>query len=265
MATRTKPSKIVSAQTYPSLIDDAEIAFGPAALFGRFILEVQEQAQQLGVHLSFASMQTLLEVNQKNPESWLPLISLFDHRFNPLDATNSFCIVGRDRSGEIVATQAARLYDWSQTNFRAEAESLRLFYADPAGSKLADERIDVHALAAQAITGSVAFTGAAWYRPDYRGKGLLEIMPRFSRVYALARWNVDLAITMMSPTNVKKGVYPRNGQKNIEWTIAVQNSRMGSHNFSLQWTKRHENLEDAEDFLTNQTRLGTTPAQARYA
>jgi hypothetical protein len=53
------------------------------------------------------------------------------------------------------------------------------------------ERCLVTAPATRRIRGRVVFSGAAWYRPDYRGRGLSAILPRVGKAYALARWSPD--------------------------------------------------------------------------
>ena len=55
----------------------------------------------------------------------------------------------------------------------------------------------------EGVTGRVVFSGAAWYRRDYRGKQLVEILPRLSRAYAYTRWRSDCTITMMTEAVVK--------------------------------------------------------------
>ena len=53
----------------------------------------------------------------------------------------------------------------------------------------------------------------------------------------------------MAEHNVKKGVFPRNGYRNIEWDIKMYNSRGQIPRFALIWSKRDEMLEDLMDFL----------------
>ena len=92
---------------------------------------------------------------------------------------------------------------------------------------------------------------AAWYRRDYRGKGLVEYLPRLSRAYAAGVWGTETTITMMAENNVKKGVFPRNGYRNIEMDVDVVNSQGGTIRFAYIWTKGEEMEEDLEEFLFN--------------
>jgi hypothetical protein len=150
----------------------------------------------------------------------------------------------------VVATQAARLYSWPETNYHEEAISLRLLYGDPAKCKLPGERCEVTAVAARGLTGRIVFSGAAWCRPDYRRRGLVEILPRIARALAYTRWNSDCTVTMMAEALVRKGVAQATGHKNIEWDVRLMNARPGTLRLALLWTKKEEMLEDLEAFLS---------------
>jgi hypothetical protein len=236
-------------QTQQTLFSQITLRHGPAGILGRVILAAEQLALAKGVRLSLVTGQELLAVNEANRATWLPLISVFDPRFNELDDSNAFFILGRDAAGEVVACQAGRLYDWEHTNFKDECERLTMFYTDPDAMKLPGEEWTVTALAAKGTTGRVAFSGAAWYRRDYRGVGLVEWLPRLSRALAKGLWDTDVTITVMAENNVKKGVYPRNGYRNAEWAVEAINGRMGTLRYAYLWSKSDEMIEDLEQFL----------------
>jgi hypothetical protein len=122
-------------------------------------------------------------------------------------------------------------------------------YADPEASKLPGESCRVTALAAKGIAGRVVYSGAAWYHPDYRGQGLVELLPRISRTLAYTRWDTHCTVTMMAEAVVRGKVFPRNGYRNIEWDIQMSGSRGQIPRFALLWSKRDEMLDDLQDFL----------------
>ena len=72
----------------------------------------------------------------------------------------------------------------------------------------------------QEITGRVVFSGAAWYRRDFRGKDLATILPRISRAYAFTRWNSDFTIGMMDDAVVAGGMAERVGHTNVSITAS---------------------------------------------
>jgi hypothetical protein len=108
--------------TPQSLLSQMTLSHGPVGILGRTILLCDALARQRGV-----TLEEFLAANQANTSSWLPLLKLFDCRFNDLSRDEALFLVGRNRDGDIVACQAARSYVWEGTNFKAEAESLRMF------------------------------------------------------------------------------------------------------------------------------------------
>ena len=238
-------------QIRDTLFSQITLRYGPAGVLGRVILAAEQLALSKGVSLSFVTGHELLAVNQANRDTWLPLISVFDVRFNEFDDRNAFFILGRNAAGDVVACQAGRLYEWEDTNFKAECESLRMFYRDPDAGKLPGEEWAVSALGARGASGRVAFSGAAWYRRDYRGVGLVEWLPRLSRALAKGLWDTDVTVTVMAENNVRKGVFPRNGYRNAEWAVEAVNGRMGTLRFAFLWSKTDEMIEDLEEFLGN--------------
>ena len=233
----------------PTLFSQVALRYGPAGILGRTILAAEQLALSKGVRLSFATGAELLAVNEANRATWLPLISVFDVRFNELSDHSAFFILGRNAAGEVVACQAGRLYVWEDTSFKAECERLTMFYRDPDSMKLPGEEWTVSALAARGVSGRVAFSGAAWYHRDYRGVGLVEWLPRLSRALAKGLWDTDVTITVMAENNVKRGVYPRNGYRNAEWAVEAVNGRMGTLRYALLWSKSTEMIEDLDEFL----------------
>ena len=248
-----------------SLFDQITVTHGPAPLIGRFLLKAEDALRQRDLRLSFASMDDLLALNRKNRDSWLPLFPLFDPTFNKFTEHNAFCLLGYNQRGDTVAAQAGRLYDWGSTNLHNEATSLRMFYDDPAASKNPDERCHVTALAAKGVAGRVVFSGGAWYRADYRGKQLAEILPRLSRAYAYTRWKSDCTITMMTEAVVKGGVFPRNGYRNIEWDLRMQNSQLGDLRLCVQWSKTDEMMDDLAWFVDSFNAQTVSRRDVRHA
>lgn len=204
---------MTTSNSRPTLFSQIELRHGDLGLVGRTILAAEQLTRSLSVTLRFVTAAEFLAINQANRATWLPLGSMFNSRFSALEAQNSFFIVGDNARGEPVACQACQFFDWQDTTFKDECESLRFWYADPATQKKQGETSKVSALAARGTAGRVAYSGAAWYRPDYRGKELVEYLPRLARAYGRSLWDTDVTITLMAENNVKKGVFPRNGYK----------------------------------------------------
>jgi hypothetical protein len=240
------------ARSLRPLLSEITVGHGPVDLIGRLFLKADTAARRRGVTLSFAPMQDLMDVNRANPETWRPLLPLFDPACGGITDDNAFCILGRNGKGEIVATQAARLYHWPDTSFQEEASSLRLFYAEPERLKGKDEQVEVTAPAARQLTGAVIFAGGIWYRPDYRGIGLPYILPWLSRTYAYTRWQHDFSLSIMAEEVYKRGMAQRSGYSKADWEVWLRHTPVdpeGDIRCALVYMDSGELLDGAADFL----------------
>src|SRR5262245_50864049 len=170
------------------LLEQMEIAHGPAEMLQSFVVRADKAAQEKGVILYFGSLAELVDLNKANSGTWRPLVPMFNPEMCGATPKTSFALIGRNSAGEVVATLAARLYDWSATSLHEESVSLRMFVSDPQAAFKRGDKCEIRTPIAKTISGRVVFGGAAWYRPDLRGKGLSMILPRISRAYAFTRW-----------------------------------------------------------------------------
>lgn len=215
-----------------------------------------------GLSLSFEPLHELARINAANRESWRPLIPLFDTRHGIAD-DSAFCLVGRNGDGEIVATQAARVYDWATSNFQDEAQSLRLFYARPEKSSLANETCEVTAPNARNITGRVVFSGGGWYRPDYRKQWLSGLLPRISRVLAHAHWGSAFTISIMAEAVINGGMAARCGYTNVEYDVLLRGGPVGDVRCALVWMATHQLRSDMVIFNQDGIPVGAAPGEGR--
>lgn len=214
------------------------------AAFSRAQTEGHSQCAALGVSLRFATLHELLDVNKANAASWRPLLPIFSPHCNDIRPGTYICWLGYNENNEVVVTQAARLFDWKDTNFHEEAESLRLFYQEPDRWRGKDESIEVTAPSARKITGRVVYTGAHWVRPDYRGKGLTAITPRMVKALAMTIWRVDFFTTIMAKDIFDRGVADRAGYWRSQWSVDLNNTPTGTFPAALLW-------DYPEDFTVN--------------
>jgi hypothetical protein len=229
------------------LFADLEFKYGDSAVLSGFFEKAAGAIDERGIALSFEPLEFLIHINAANSKTWRPLIPLFDVRHG-IDPASAFCIVGRNAEGEVVATQAARLYNWNNTCFSREAEALRLFYANPLASRRNGEACRVTAPSAQVISGRVVFSGAGWYRPDYRKQWLSGLLPRISRALAYTRWDTDYTISIMADAVIKGGMAERCGYTNVEYEVELQNGPVGNVSCALVWMATDQLLADLERF-----------------
>ena len=161
-----------------NFLSEVVIDYGPRDVLSRLFLKADTELRQVGIELSFASLEELVAVNRLNSDSWRPLLPIFDPKIGGVTPSTGFAMLGRNTRGDVVTAQAARLYTLTAANLKEEMESLRLFYKDPGKEALAGEALCVSAPSAASIAGRAAFVGAVWYRPDYRG---LELVNRLAR------------------------------------------------------------------------------------
>ncbi|HKD38568.1 MAG TPA: hypothetical protein VKB78_17270 [Pirellulales bacterium] len=206
------------------LPDALTIKHGPAPLLARFVLEGDKAARNLSLRLRLRhDFGELAYVNKQEVArgSWFRLVDMFNPEVSDLDPENSYWISGEDEHGEIVVTQAGRVYSWPDTTLVEEARPM--FYC----GRDAGRDCVVTAPDASSITGVVFYGGSVWVRPDFRGKQLSQLLPRLGRAYAVARWPVDCAISFVAPILVEKGVAAGYGYKHASWSIAFPASPWG--------------------------------------
>ena len=150
-------SRVATAASRPQGLIDIRVDYGPADLLGRFFAMADYALREVGLDMTFGTFEDLVRVNAANADSWKPLITTFDPAYGLLADENAFVLVGRDKRGEPVTIQAMRCFDWRGSSFKVEAESLRLFFADPAAMARKGEQCWVTAPSAGTITGLVAF------------------------------------------------------------------------------------------------------------
>jgi hypothetical protein len=195
---------------YPNIVpqdnlrlpDALTIKYGPAPLLARFVLEADKAAREAGLRLRLRhDFDQLNAINQQQVKSgnWYPLIDMFNPERTDIWPENAFWLSGENELGEIVTTFATRIYYWPDTNL--EEQAVAMLYGRDEG-----QRCIITANAAKLISGVVMSSGAAWVRPDYRRRGLSQLLPRIAKAYAVSRWPIDWTFGFVTRILVEKGV-----------------------------------------------------------
>ena len=164
-----------SSEAFLNAID---IRCGPDELLARFFIMAAENAASYGIALEIGTFDELMEVNRRNQDTWMPITTTFRPDEGGASDETGVVVFGRNADGDVVTTHAARLFDWSGSNFRAEAESLRLFYQDPDRWALPEERCEVTTERADSLGGRCAYIGGLWFHPSVRGGGRTRYITR---------------------------------------------------------------------------------------
>lgn len=115
------------------------ITHGPRDLLVDFFETAVWAANARGISLMQGTFQELQAINHLNQETWFPLFPTYDPDIGGADETNGMCLFGRNGAGDVVATQAVRIFDCRNSTFANEAATLRMFYADPQRQRQPDE------------------------------------------------------------------------------------------------------------------------------
>jgi hypothetical protein len=240
------------------LLEAFRVDYGPPELLTRFMLAADDHCRTVGLTLEYGRFTDLLAANEANRASWFPLIGMFDPRNGMLTPETAFCVLARNGAGEIVASHACRLYDWTGTTLADEAASLRIYYPDAERMKRPGEALIVKTNRNHLITGRVAFSGAAWIRPDQRGKGLSAILPKIAKVTAFTRFSPDLICGLMTENVHKSGFAPRFDYPNVDFEVQMINNHMGTFRMAVVWMEGGDILASAQQWLAR----STAPLQA---
>jgi hypothetical protein len=260
-----QPAIRFAEQVFPigRLPNEIRVNHGPRELLGRFFLEADRDAQDRGVTLYLSyDLNRLTEINERNRSTWAPLLPVFDPTLNNISPGSSFLIEGRNPAGDVVATQAARLFDWTGTTLKAELETLRFLYQDPERHARPGERITVTAPTAERITGLVAISGGVWFHPDYRRRGLSKVLPRISRAYAHTLWNTDWSFGLVDPSIVERNLVKAYGYRNSEPLVQIRNSRRDADAHLISFTAPEMLSELVEHTASNSSAVPSARAAA---
>lgn len=250
---------------YPNIIpennlrlpDALTVKHGPAPLLSRFVLEADKAARQMGLRLRLRhDFGELLYINQREVAhgNWFKLVNMYNPAYCELSPENSYWISGENEQGDIVLTQAGRIYYWPETSLAEEARSM--FYAGHDEGQLCK----VTAPAARRIGGVVFCAGSHWIRPDFRGRRLSHLLARLGRAYAMARWPVEWAIALVAPVLVAKGVSAGYGYKHASHSIFFPASPWGDLEVVLAYLSQDEAYEDIAEYLGSELSASTTAA-----
>ena len=233
------------------MLTDVRIDYGPREELARFFLTADAALREKGIALGFGTFEELVETNRRNRDSWLPIVPSYDPANGLCDLDKGYVLIGRNLVGEVVVAQGTIVFDWTDTSFKDEAESMRIFYASPERRSRLQERCIVTAPSAASISGRVALHGAAWWHPSVRGRLVGALVARVSRLYAYTRWSTDLSLAINSEKLIAGGFPKRNGYRHIERGVAFRNFEMGDYDGGIVWIREDELFDELSNFMSD--------------
>jgi hypothetical protein len=190
----------------------------------RLFVELIRALAVRGVTMHLGTFSDLEQINAAKLDSWRPLMPSFSPSAGGARDDDGFALFAHNHRGEIIATQAARIFEWPDTNLKKEAKSLRLFYSDPALAR-DGESCEVTAPIAKSVKGRVGLGGAIWVDKSFQGRQLSDLIPRMTRAFAHATYGTDQHIGLVSPENAARKLHLRHGFREHSEFLTLRNSR----------------------------------------
>jgi hypothetical protein len=228
-----------------SLLDQITLTHGPRELLSRYFPLADAAARDWGLRLRLRSdFAALIALNRDNLDTWPPLPPIFDPAHSNLRIDASFWLEAIDDRGDTVMTEAARFFDFSDTNVVDELRSLRIYYENPSPHLAAGECIEIDAPAAMMVRGRTMHGGAVWVRPDWRRNGLVRIISRITAAYAHTRWNTGFTWGLVEPRLHALGVSRAYGPHDVAEGVMLRLAFRGDLPAVLIWMKTDALLAD---------------------
>ncbi|MCP3380253.1 hypothetical protein NLM31_07555 [Bradyrhizobium sp. CCGUVB4N] len=177
-----------------------------ALLVSRFLRIYDDAAAQKGIKLSIGDdFHEYVSITRATPTKG-PTYPNFRPDRSPIKSGEGYWIIGVDKNNEVVLTDAARLYDLSNSNFAEHFQSLKAFYANPAIHAHPQDRCTCTAPSAKKMTGKIAYHGDLWVRKDFRGQGVAKIVAAIAHGASYAMWTPDFLCSLVAGFSLDKGL-----------------------------------------------------------
>lgn len=241
-------SGITQRQLRP-VLEDLQILFGPVPLLGRFFLLADTLLANAGVTLFRASLSDAAAIQAANVDSWHMFPPMLDTRLSPIARDMSYALLGLNGDGDVVCAQGGRIYDVGHRTFAHIVADQSFFYGPQIPPAPGLPTAEITAPSAQEISGRFVYSGGLWVHPDYRGRHLTTLLPRFSRCYALAGWDTKFTVGMASEKNFSSKLVAAYGYEKIEHRFTIHNLAPIPMSWAILWMNREELISDLTRFV----------------
>ena len=246
------PSSKAKSTVPPSarpVLDDLQIKFGPVTLLGKFFLIADTLLAESGITLYRTSLAEAAETQATNRGSWHMFPPMLDTRLSFIPPETSYGFLGRNKCGDIVCAQGGRIYDVDDRSFAQIVADQSFFYGSEIPPAPGLPVAEVTAPSAELISGRFVYSGGLWVHPDYRGRHLSSLLPRFSRCYALAMWDTRFTIGMASESNFSPRLVAAYGYEKIEPRFTIWNLAPRPMSWAILWMSRDDLIDDLTRFI----------------
>lgn len=239
----------ISPRSMRPVLEDLQIRFGPVPLLGRFFLLADTLLAKAGVTLVRASLAEVAATQAANINSWRMFPPMLDPRLSPIADAMSYALLGVNANGDVVCAQAGRIYDVGRRSFASIVADQSFFYGPQIPPAPGLPTAEITAPCAQTISGRFAYSGGLWVHPDYRGRHLTTLLPRFSRCFALAGWDTEFTVGMASEENFSSRLVAAYGYEKIERRFTIHNLASVPMSWAILWMNREDLISDLTRFV----------------
>nr|WP_299969736.1 hypothetical protein [uncultured Roseobacter sp.] len=145
---------------------------------------------------------------------------MFDVASSYIDRTNGFWICGFDPDGELIHTQAVRLFDLSDASLATHLNDHRHKYITPDTTPDPDLTFFSGPEALHTISGQVCYQGDFWLRANGlggpRSQGATELLSRILFEIMVGAWNPSFVFALVPKRLGAKGAHLRYGYTHCE-------------------------------------------------
>jgi len=234
------------------MLEELQINFGPVTLLGRFFLLADTLLAKAGVTLYRVSLADAVATHAANVGSWHVFPPMLDTRLSNIPSEESYGLLGRNEDGDVVCAQGGRIYDVGHRSFADIVADQSFIYGSQIPPALGRPVAEVTAPSASLIAKRFVYSGALWVHPDYRGRHLTTLLPRFSRCYALAKWDTQFTVGMANESNFSERLVAAYGYQKVERRFTIQNLGPEPMSLAILWMNREDLIDDLTRFVDAQ-------------
>lgn len=239
----------LSTNSERPVLEDLQINHGPVTLLGRFFLIADAVLAKAGVTLVRASLSDAAATQAANVESWHLFPPMLDTRLSPIAPDMSYGLLGRNERGDVVCVQGGRIYDAGERSFADIVADQSFFYGSAIPPAQGLPVAEVTAPSAALVKGRFVYSGGLWVHPDYRGRHLATVLPRFSRCYALSMWDTQFTVGMANEATYNPRLVAAYGYDKVEHRFTIHNLTPAPMSWAILWMNRADLIGDLTRFV----------------
>ena len=190
-----------------------------------FVTRSEKLINELGVTLKCGSDFEVFRFLADQSDRDYPLDPIFDPIESNIEHVPGRWLVGYNRNGDVIQTQAMRMLDLKGSTllefFKNDLRQLR-----PYGHKIEPEKTYWRlSKSASEISGQVCYHGGLWIHKNFRGGCFASLVTRYLTALTLLELEPDYLIGLQAPFTACKGLSVREGYMHLEQQSILWHSR----------------------------------------